>query len=368
MKISFLCSIVVCSLLVLSSHSYAQEQPAIKTNSPSSYTVVKGDTLWDISGKFLEDPWRWREIWQGNQQIANPDLIYPGDVITLVMVDGKPVLTVESTRSTPAASNSKVTGVRNGLPTVKLSPKIYSEPIQTAIAAIPLERINSFLLHNRIVEPDVFEQAPHIVSGQSQRVILGASDQMYVRGNFENAAQTYGIYSKGKAFIDPDTGEVSAIQAIRIGSAKIAERRDDDISRFVVTRSLKEIRVGSGNRLLPNQEREITSTFLPNPPSRAVSGKIINTESGLSQVGRLDIVTINLGRDDELAQGHILGIYKEGDTVTDRIAKQGESRRIDLPDERAGLLMVFETFKKMSFAIVLEAEIGVKVNDTVDMP
>ncbi|MGS2718370.1 LysM peptidoglycan-binding domain-containing protein [Eionea flava] len=368
----FLYPLLLCLCIVLSSNNYAQEQPVIKANSPSSHTVVQGDTLWHISGKFLEDPWRWREIWQGNQQISNPNLIYPGDIVKLTIVDGKPVLTVDS--STPVADNNASTPNKQvyhssaKLPTVKLSPQIYSTPINTtAIPEIPLERINSFLMHNRIVEPQVLEQAPHIVSGQSQRVILGAGDSMYARGTFTDTRQTYGIYSKGKEFIDPDTKTVTAVQAIALGSAEITAQ-EGDLTTFLITRSLMEIRVGTGNRLLPNKEREIRATFLPTPPNSEVSGKIINTESGLSQVGRLDVVTINLGRDNDLAQGTILGIYKAGGTITDRSAQQNTEKNVDLPNERAGLLMVFETFKKMSFAIVLEAEIGVTVSDIVGNP
>ena len=136
----------------------------------------------------------------------------------------------------------------------------------------------------------------------------------------------------------------------------------------IITQSLREIRSGGGNRLLPNQEREITSNFLPNPPENEVTGTIVNTETGLSQVGRLDVVTLNLGREDGLKQGTILGIYKVGGEIKDSFAEKETPKKIELPNERAGLLMVFETFKHMSFAIVLESEIGVVINDKVGNP
>jgi hypothetical protein len=355
--------------LSVSYHSHAQDQPTIKADSPSSHTVIQGDTLWDIAGKFLEDPWRWKEIWQGNSQIANPDLIYPGDIVRLTMVHGKPVLTVDdetthSQKNTPSTSAT----LRSGeLPTVKLSPRIYSEPIRTAIPAIPLEKISTFLSRNRIVEPAELNDAPYSIAGQRQRIILGAGDTLYARGTFKNTTLNYGIYSKGKEYLDPITDEVIAIQAISLGAVKMTAQ-NEDIGTFTITRSLKEIRANGANLLLPNQEREITSTFLPNPPESEVSGKIVNTESGLSQVGRLDIVTINLGRKDGLKQGTILGIYDVGGTIKDQFASNKTPKTVDLPDERAGLIMVFETFKSMSFAIVLESEAGIVVNDIVGNP
>ena len=350
-------------------YAYAQELPSVRADSPSSHTVVKGDTLWEISAKFLEDPWRWKEIWQDNSQIANPDLIYPGDVIQLVFVDGKPQLVVNNeTRNHSNSTTSTLASNNNGkLTTVKLSPKIRYEAIKTAIPAIPLERINAFLSANRIVEQGELDNAPHIIAGQKQRILLSTGDPLYARGSFNNTSGNYGIYSKGKEYIDPETKAVIGVQAINLGKVKMTNQTGD-VGTFVVTQSLREIRTGGGNRLLPNKEREITSIFLPNPPENEVTGTIINTEAGLSQVGRLDIVTLNLGREEGLKQGTILGIYKVGGTVKDPFAEKETPKSIELPNERAGLLMVFETFQHMSFAIVLESEVGIIVNDKVGNP
>jgi nucleoid-associated protein YgaU len=350
-------------------YAYAQEQPNVRVDSPNSHTVLNGDTLWSISAKFLEDPWRWKEIWQGNTQIANPNLIYPGDVITLIFVDGKPQLTVNNeTSNNPISTAVMSPPSHNGeLITVKLSPKIRTEPIKTAIPVIPLERINTFLSANRIVEAGELESAPHIIAGQKKRILLGAGDLLYARGNFNSTNLHYGIYTKGKEYIDPETDEIIGVQAIALGKAKITDQTDD-VGTFIITQSLREIRTDSGNRLLSNQAREITSTFLPNPPENEVTGTIVNTEGGLSQVGRLDVVTINLGREDGLKQGSLLGIYKVGGAISDKFAERKTPRDVELPNERAGLLMVFEAFKHMSFAIVLESEIGVIVNDKVGKP
>lgn len=370
------CIVIACLVLSIPTSVYAQEQaqqkdqPQLKADRPNSYTVVKGDTLWDISTRFLEDPWRWKEIWQGNSQIANPDLIYPGDEIRLIFVAGKPQFVVNSNApSTPSTNNSdrySTTSDHNKpLKTVKLTPKIYSTGIKTAIPAIPLEKINAFLLRNRVVEADTLKKAAHVVAGQEKRVILSAGDSLYVRGDFSNEVNSYGLYRQGLRYHDPETSEIIGVQAVDIGAADLRSKTGD-IGNFVVTRSTSEIRVG--DRLLPILEREINSTFLPKPPENTVDGVIMSVEKGVFQAGKLDIVTINLGKQDQLEQGHILGIYKRGEKIRDRHNQPKTKLSIALPNERTGLILVFEVFEKMSLAIVLEAERGVVVKDIISNP
>ncbi len=353
------------------SPSLAQEQLQLKADRPDNYTVVKGDTLWDISGRFLEDPWRWKEIWQGNSQIANPDLIYPGDLIRLIFVDGQPQLVINSavteSENTLARNTNTFSGSYNNKPlkTIKLSPKVYSENIQTAIPAIPLESINTFLLRNRVVDVEQLKEAPHILAGQEKRVILSAGDNAYARGSFDRDVNSYGIYRMGQSYINPETKEVLGVQAIDIGAVGIRSI-EGEVGSFTITRSTQEVR--SGDRLLPNAQREITSTFFPTPPSAAVNGTIMNVEKGVSQAGKLDIIAVNLGAREKLQQGDILGIYKKGEKIRDRFAKSRTSRSLELPDERAGLVLVFEVFEKMSLAIVLEADRGVVLGDIVSNP
>lgn len=362
MRKTFLNGLIICCIsLGISALSYAQEQPALKADVPLSYTVIKGDTLWGISSRFLEDPWRWKEIWQGNSQIANPDLIYPGDTIRLIFVDGKAQLVVNSAA---VSDRPSVTG-HHVLKTVKLSPKIHSEKIKTAIPAIPLEQINTFLLRNRVVEKGVLKTAPHVLGGQEKRVILSAGDTLYARGDFPKSTNSYSLYRKGQSYIDPNTKEVLGVQAIDIGAVNL-RTRNDDIGSFTVTRSTNEIRVG--DRLLADAEREISSNFLPVPPKNKVSGFIMNVETGLSQAGKRDIIAINLGKREQLEQGNILAIYKQGASIRDRHAQKKTKKNIVLPNERAGLILVFQVFEKMSLAIVLDADRGVVLKDIVGNP
>jgi nucleoid-associated protein YgaU len=334
---------------VLASHA----DELLKNDYPERYIVKKGDTLWGISSSFLNSPWLWPEIWQANPQIDNPHLIFPGDVVSLVYIDGKPRLTVNRTvRLTPQGTD-------------KLSPQIRESALEEAIASIPLDEINSWLLQNRVLESGVLEAAPYVLLGQEGRLILGAGDRLYGRGEFADNIPSYGIYRKGADYLDPKTGELLGIQAIDIGNANI-QALEDDIGTFSVTRSTGDIRIG--DRILPTVERIIETSFFPSAPRNEVEGVIINLERGVNQVALLDVVAINRGESDSLIPGNVLAIYKRGMVTVDKMSKSEKNQLITLPEERAGLLMVFQTFEKMSLALVLKADRGIKVGDFVRLP
>jgi hypothetical protein len=329
----------------------------IKSDYPERYVVVKGDTLWDISERFLKDPWRWPEIWAGNDQIANPHLIYPGDIIRLIFIDGKPRLVINDNVPTRTS--------KEAAKTIKLSPKIREIPIKKAVSTIPLTEINAFLSRTRIVAPDELEKAPHILAGKDGRIILSPGLNAYARGDFSNGSETYNIYRNGHEYIDPETGTLLGIQAIDVGSANISAL-EDDIATFNIVRSTTEVRVG--DRLLPRGAENIATQFQPTPISNDATGQIMTVERGVSQAGRLDIITLNLGEENGLSQGDLLGIFKKGWSVRDRNAQPKTSKNVTLPDERAGLVMVFQTFPNMSLGIILEAESGIKIGDIVTAP
>ncbi|HHJ4328405.1 TPA: LysM peptidoglycan-binding domain-containing protein, partial [Klebsiella pneumoniae] len=309
----------------------AQAAVQLKSGHPERYTVVKGDTLWDISGKFLSQPWKWPELWHANPQIANPHLIYPGDTLSLVYIDGQPRLMLDR-------------GESRG--TIKLSPKIRSTPMAEAIPTIPLEAINSFLLSNRIVDSaDEFAERPYVVAGNAERVVSGAGDRIYARGHFEDDQNIYGIFRQGKVYNDPVTKVFLGINADDIGTAeKIAE--EGDIATLTLTRSTQEVR--PADRLFPTEERPVNSTFMPSEPTVEVDGLILDVPRGVVRIGQYDVVTINKGLDDGIQEGNVLAIYKTGETVRDRVT--GES--VKIPDERGGLMMVFRAYDRLSYALV----------------
>lgn len=310
---------------------------------PDKYTVKKGDTLWDISDFFLSQPWLWPEIWHANPQIRNPHLIYPGDSINLIYLNGKPRLMLSRGRN------------------VKLSPQIKETTNRDPISALPLDKISSFLSRTRVVDNGVLEAAPYVVAGQEKHLLTGIGDDFYARGDFSGQIGLYGVYRDGGPYIDPDTKELLGVRAQDIGSAKL-KLLNDDIGTFAATRSLEEIRIG--DRLLPHEERKVNATFHPNQPPQGTNGLIISVEGGVNNAGFLDVVAINLGERNDLETGDLLGIYKTGEVVTDRVI----GGTIILPSERAGLLMIFRTFEKMSFGLVLKANRPMAVNDIVKNP
>ena len=331
----------VAALALLSVTAFAEDS-RLKAGHPDEYSVKKGDTLWDISSTFLSVPWKWPEIWHANPQIENPHLIFPGDLIRLVYIDGQPRLTSERTlKLTPGASG----GVNAD---AKLSPSVRVQAFDEAITAIPLDKINSFLSRSQVVDVKDLLKAPYIVAGDQKRIVVGSGDLAYARGKFSENLANYGVYRKGQAFFDPDTKEPLGVHALGIGSVSIKSFQGD-IATLTVVRANEELR--QGDRLLPNEDRSMASTFYPSAPDNDIKATIIAVEGGVSQVGKLNVVMINRGDREGLKAGNVLAIYKHGETIRDNVS----GGNVTLPDERAGLMMVFRTFKKMSFALVLEA-------------
>jgi hypothetical protein len=317
----------------------------LRPDHPDEYVVVRGDTLWDISGRFLQKPWLWPNIWKANPQISNPDLIYPGDRITLVYIGGEPYLMLN----------------RGAGGTVKLSPEVRSSPLAEAIPAIPLEDINAFLSRSRVVEDGQLESSAYVVAGASRHVITGAGDELHARGSLPEGEVNFGIFRDGGAIADPESKEVLGRFAREIGAARLLDV-EGEISTFTVNRSREEIR--GGDRLLPVVEQKITATFFPSAPAATVSGVILAVENGVNQIGALDVVVINRGTREGLVDGNVLAINKRGEQARDPVT----GKTLQMPDSRAGLLMVFRTFEKLSFAIVLESNQPLAVLDKIGNP
>ena len=339
--------LAVAAASLISFFSWADDA-LLKTGHPDEYTVKKGDTLWDISGTFLNSPWLWPEIWHVNPQIENPHLIFPGDLIKLIYLDGQPRLTLERTLK-------MVPG------TTKLSPSIRVQHTEDAISSIPLDKIEVFLSRSRIVEPGVLEASPYILAGQQQHVIVGAGDRAYARGDFDSAYSNYGVYRKGDTFKDPVTKELLGVYAKGVGTVAVTNT-EGDVATLDVIRTYEEVR--PGDQLLPSEDRSVDSVFFPSAPDVDIEAQIIAVEGGVTQVGKYNVVMINRGEREGLQIGNVMAIYKTGEVVADRV----RGGKVALPDERAGLLMVFRTFEKMSFALVLEADRALAVNDKVRNP
>ncbi len=335
---------VILALLV--SVAAVAANDVLKENHPDRYVVVKGDTLWDISARFLRDPWLWPEIWYANPEIKNPHLIYPGDVITLVYIDGKPRLRVE-----------------RGMPTVKLSPHARETKLDQAIPTIPLDAIRPFITEPQITTEDALEAAPYVVQSAGEHLVVGAGERIYVRAIPVDEPSRWIVVRKGDTFVDPVTGENLGVEAMYVGDARL--QHTGDPATLLVTRSNREALIG--DRLLPAAGDTYDTNFMPRAPDRTVEGQILSVVDGVNQIGRYQVVVINRGEREGLRPGDVLAVYQRGETVPDQVS---EARRdvVKLPDERAGLLMVFRTFEKVSYALVMRASTNMHVADMVRNP
>ena len=316
----------------------------INPDHPKKYTVVEGDTLWDISGQFLEQPWQWPQLWNNNPQIKNPDLIYPGDTLHFSVVDGKPRLSFSDT--------------------VILKPRIRTSPIAQAIKLIPTDAIAQFLTSPKVVDDKILENSPYVIDFVGEHMLAGAGDRVYVRSIFNPKSLGYTIYRAGEAYVSPDNpDEVLGYEAEYIADATI--ERSGDPATLIVTKSDIEIR--KGDRLMISAKNSLALNYFPRPPEEPISGSIISVLNGVSQIGQHNIVVIDRGTADGLKPGHTLDIYNLGTTVDDpfNLDKDKQSS-VKLPDEIAGELMVFRSFERVSYALVLVATRAIHVFDRIN--
>ncbi|WP_303909023.1 LysM peptidoglycan-binding domain-containing protein [Thiohalomonas denitrificans] len=323
------------------------EPIVLKRDYPERYVVKKGDTLWDIAGHFLRDPWRWPELWQNNSFIENPHLIYPGDVLILVYIEGQPTLEVQR--------------AEKRLPGERLSPKIRVEELEQAIATIPLDAIRPFLQRPRVLDEEELNAAPYIVATADEHLMAATGNSVYARGLNEPDATSYVVLRKGQAYRNPGWfGELLGYEAIHVADAKVQQFGDP--ATLLVTESRREAL--NGDRLLPGPEERITANFIPRPPENDVSGRIIAVVDGVSQIGQYQVVAVNLGLREGMEAGHVLSVYQQGKTVPD----PHTWGRVTLPEQYAGVMMVFRPFEKMSYALVMEATRTMHVLDRVTNP
>lgn len=320
---------------------------------PDRYTVAKGDTLWDISGRFLQRPAQWPEIWRVNPQIDNPNLIYPGDIITFSIIDGKPTLSL----SRDGQSDSEVSRDQ------KLYPRIRESKIEQPISLIPSERIAQFLTSPRVVGSDELDQAPYVVDFAGEHLIAGAGDRLYVRAIEDPKSLSYTIYRPGATFVSPETNEILGYEAKFIADTSLQAAGDP--ATLLISKSASEVRMG--DRVMEHEDGEFTLNYFPRPPASDIKGSIITVLDGVTQIGRYNIVAIDKGIADGLEIGHVLDIYQRGDIVRDPYS-QIKNDLVKLPDERAGTLMVFRTFERISYALVMEASQAIHVLDKVQAP
>jgi hypothetical protein len=341
----------------------------LKPDRPERYVVQKGDTLWDISKRFLRDPWRWASVWKINEQIKNPHLIYPGDVILLTYVDGQPQLTVERgvppapevvTGAAPEVVEEPAGETPDGMKVVRLKPRAYTERIEDAIPTIGPDVIAPFLTEPLVVGKSELDRAGYVAIGLDDRVALGNGSEFYARGMRNAKGEYFQVFRPGKALRHPQTGELLAYEAYYLGDAQLLERGDP--TKLVVTRVKQEI--VPTDRLLEAPERAALPYYFPRAPDRNVEGRILSVLNGVAEIGPNAIVAISLGRREGIEEGHVLRIMRHVGTRKDPVTR----RQFKMPDEESGLLMVFRVFDKVSYALITDATRPVRLEDVLRTP
>jgi hypothetical protein len=341
---------------------------------PDQYTVVKGDTLWNISGKFLKYPWQWPELWTNNSQIKNPHLIYPGDTIYFSIVNGKPQLSLSrnvqqtqtSVYSTCILSEEEVKKGRTEFAVSldgKLLPCIRESKNKQAIELIPTESIAQFLTSPQVVAENELNNAPYVVDIAGEHLIAGSGDKLYVRSITQPENLSFTIYRAGDTYVSPETGEILGYEAKYVAETRLQQTGDP--ATLAITRSNSEIR--KGDRVMPTNGEEVILNYFPRPPDKNITGSIISVLGGVSQIGLYNVVVIDKGKQDGILAGHELAIYQNGNSVNDPYSSI-KNDVVKLPDEIAGTLMVFRPFDRVSYALVMKATQAVHIFDKVQTP
>lgn len=314
----------------------------LRDGAPNEYVVQVGDTLWDISAKFLNDPWYWPEIWYVNPDIVNPHLIYPGDVLGLVYIDGV----------------ARITNVRAS--TYRLSPQARVTPLSEAVTSIPFEDVAAFLSSGVILEKGQAEGLPYMLETRGDHLIASAGNEIYVRGITSDQPSTrYNVISVGDPLIDPDDGRLVGYHGKLIGEGSL--RRTGDPATVALTDSNQEAKLG--DRLLPASV-DSPLNFFPRTPSREIDGRIMAVVGGVTQIGQYQVVVLNRGSDNGLSVGDVLTVFKAGEEIKDRV----KGGNVTLPDEEAGTIMVFKTYGRISYGLVMEATDAIHILDAVRNP
>lgn len=364
-------------VLAFASHTHAADSDeaaqsprcAFLSNAPDQHVVVKGDTLWDISGKFLQHAWCWPQVWGLNrEQIHNPHWIYPGQIVYFDRAAGRLRLGKPVGNSTASAAAGA-----GGLQTTRLSPQLRTEGLgQQAVPSIPPNVIEPFLSQPLIVTEDELKDAPRIVAAREERVVLGKNDTAYVSGDIK-AGTSFQVFRPGTPLKDPVTHKLLAYEAAYLGTVKLerAARSPGEAHVFNIVNAKEEM--GIGDRLLPMPPTPILN-YVPHPPEKFVDARIVSVYGGVSQAGQNQIVSINRGKKDGIDLGTVLELYRYGPVVTDKTDDKfwmiGEigRKKVKLPDYQYGSLFIFRIFDNISYGLVMQVTDSVHIGDIAKSP
>jgi hypothetical protein len=327
--------------------------PVVNANAPQTYVVQRGDTLWDISAMFLRDPWLWPEIWHVNPAVQNPHLIYPGDTLQLVYgSDGTPRIHL-------VAGDA-----------VRVSPLVRSSSLDGPIATIPYRDIVAFLGRPSLLSQEAVDGAPKIAVVRDNHLVASLSDTVYVKGMKGHGPGRYSVVRVGDQLKDPETGAILGYMGSYAASARI-DQADDKLASALLVESVRE--AVAGDLLFAEDVIAPGSDIVPHAGPANLNGQILAVVDGVSQIGQYNVVAINRGSRDGLEVGHVLAIDQKGALVPDGSCKTfGRTScgrdKVQLPDERAGTMLVFKTYEGISYGLVVDTTVPVRVADQVRAP
>ncbi len=368
-------------------------QVALQPNAPETYDVRPGDTLWAIAGRFLRDPWRWPEVWEGNPEVSDPNRIFPGDQLILDI-------------SQPGAPRIRRAG--QGMRVVKLSPRVRVTALETAIPTIPIGSVAPFLTRPWVTDARALDDAPYVVGFPHERVLAGRGDQIFVRRIMRANEAGFEVLRPGEALRDPDTRELLGYEALYVGEARLEQTGDP--ATLLMTSSTRQVQIG--DRVRPARDETVIRSFVPRQAPRGLEGHIISVLDGVSQIGQYDVVVLDRGSREGVEVGLVFGVYRGGDEARDPVRShrrdwnwRNESpadssfwlgdweltgwerdqpdanaplplhrkaeRMSDtyiVPNARSGVIMVFRVFPRVSFALVMRASEAMHVGEMVAAP
>ena len=327
---------------------------ALAPNAPETYVVKRGDTLWGIARVFLRDPWYWPEIWQVNPQIQNPHLIYPGDTLRLVYINGQPRVVLQ----------------RGDV--VRVDPRVRSEALESAVTTIPYETVAAFMSKPFVLANDEVKGAPYLFAARDVHVVMAAGNTVYASGFSRPAelGQIFNVVRIGDALRDPDDNKIVGYDGIYTATGHVT--RAGEPTTLILTESSLEAE--AGDKLFPGLV-DVPLDFIPSAPKAKINGRIMAVRDGVTMIGQYQVVVINRGARDGLAPGNVLAVFGKGDKVRDNhetgfvnFTSDIFAKKVRLPDERNGPFMVFKTFDRISYGLIMEATDIIRVADRVENP
>ena len=335
--------------------------PALKAGAPQVYVVKKGDTLWDISKRFLKNPVRWPEIWASNKHVKNPHWIFPGDRLLMCTYNGKPIIGKDEGDGCEGIIRRYTGGTGT-----KLQPQVRVESLNNAIPVIPLEYIKHWLERSTIVAPESIQGTPYILGTADQRVLAAKGQTVYARGNGLEVGQRYAVYREGEPYMFTDANGKkynAGLELIQVASG-VAVRGENDITSLELTDTYNA-EVRRGDRVLPEYDPMLPTLFYPTNAEEVVAGgQVVRVMGSIGTAAKHSVVTIDRGSLQGVQVGHVLTVNQKGEVVTDPKTKE----RVQLPGQRIGNIMVFKSFENLSYAYVLDSELPIKVGAGIQPP